>query len=53
MKKYNRPTVETFAISSIDAITTSESNALNNIAQNIAVENAKTQAYDFNDLFGE
>ena len=53
MKKYNKPNIETFVISSIDVIATSESAALNNIAQNLAVENARTQAYDFNDLFGE
>ena len=53
MKKYNKPNIETFVISSIDVIATSESAALNNIAQNLAVENARTQAYDFNDLFGD
>ena len=53
MKKYNRPNIETFVISSIDVIATSENPALNNIAANLAIENARTQAYDFNELFGE
>ena len=53
MKKYNKPDIETFVISSIDVIAASESAALNNIAQNIAVEGARTQVYDFSELFGE
>ena len=52
MKKYSKPDIKTFVISSIDVIATSESAALNNIAQNLAIENARTQAYDFTELFG-
>ena len=53
MKKYRKPTLESFVVNTIDVITTSDNPVLNNLAQNIAVENARTQAYDFNELFGE
>ena len=52
MKKYSKPNLETFTVNTIDVITTSDNSALNNLAQNLAVENAKTEAYDFEALFG-
>ena len=51
MRKYNKPHLEVNVFQTIDVLTTSDNSALNNIAQNLASEGARTQAYDFSELF--
>ena len=51
-KVYSRPDLNEFDVQSVDVITTSDA-ALENIVQNIATANARTEVYDFTEFFGE
>ena len=53
MKKiYSKPSLNGLNIQSTDVILTSAA-ALENIVQNVAVTNARTEVYDFTEFFGE
>ena len=53
MKKYIKPNIDDFVIRTTDVITTSSGTALNDIVKNVSVAQARTQVYDFIEMFGE
>lgn len=52
MKKYEKPVINNINIQSVDIITTSDDAVVENFVANVAIAEARTQAYNFNELFG-